>query len=663
MTASADARIVRWTAKNPCPLCGEHQGTQRNIGKRCDGFTSPDGWLRCRRVESDRQDADGLYVHPPDPNRRPTPVDAPVRIAAAAVPYPLGEPEPTIATQTLALPSLGKLTRVDAARDAAGRILALQARYDGDGGKTYRPWTWCGSAAGWRQGANGIGAPWFGVEGLAVDDRPVLIVEGPKTREPAAVIFPDWCVLSPFGGKGSIARDVPNLAGRTVAMWPDADRNGGGLAAFRAAIPAIREAGARSVRLVALPPELAALKDHWDLDDEPPAGLDLHALLAAADDDKGDDQQEKQGNRFKFLTPMDLANLPPMSWQVDGHLPRGGFIVLYGPSGGGKTFVGLDLALAVSTGLDWGGNDVDQGHVVYVSAEGSSGLNQRIKAWQTYRDNSRPLANIHFVTDAVNLLDVPQVLEFIAGIKSQHETPALVVLDTLARCLVGGDENSAQDMGKAIYAVDLIRKETGAAVMVIHHTTKANPETERGSSSLRGAADTMMLVRNDDGRITLTCEKQKDGAPFTATDWKLHPIDAVESCVPVKVERNETVDGQRGEASLTAVQRTVLTAIREAGRDGVNLKQLVQATGRPRSTVHHACGRLLDGRWILYNKPEGLYTVGSSNPSNAVQSRPIGQAETALSNVQPVQQPLGVGRVGQLDGQPGTGIDDDEVWL
>ncbi len=290
MTASADARIVRWTAKNPCPLCGEHQGTQRNIGKRCDGFTSPDGWLRCRRVESGRQDADGLYVHPPDPSRRPTPVDAPVRVGTdhQAVPYPLGEPEPTTATQTLALPSLGKLTRVDAARDAAGRILALQARYDGDGGKTYRPWTWCGPAAGWRHGANGIGAPWFGVEGLAVDDRPVLIVEGPKTRDRAASIFPDWCVLSPFHGKNSVARDVPNLAGRTVAMWPDADRDGGGLAAFRAAIPAIREAGARSVRLVNLPPELAALKDHWDLADEPPAGLDLHALLAAADDDQGD---------------------------------------------------------------------------------------------------------------------------------------------------------------------------------------------------------------------------------------------------------------------------------------------------------------------------------------------------------------------------------------
>ena len=365
---------------------------------------------------------------------------------------------------------------------------------------------------------------------------------------------------------------------------------------------------------------------------------------------------------------MDLANLPPMSWQVDGHLPRGGFIVLYGASGGGKTFVGLDLALAVSTGLEWGGNVVDQGHVVYVSAEGSSGLNQRIKAWQTYRDNSAPLANIHFVTDAVNLLDAPQVLEFIAGIKSQHEAPALVVLDTLARCLVGGDENSAQDMGKAIYAVDLIRKETGAAVMVIHHTTKANPETERGSSSLRGAADTMMLVCNKDGRITLTCEKQKDGAPFTATDWKLHPIDAVESCVPVKVERNETVDGQRGEASLEAslprAQRTVLEAIREAGRTGLTAKQTMEATGRAKSTVYQALDKLLDGRWILYNKAERLYTVGSSNPSNAVQSRPTGQAETALSNVQSVQQPLGVGRIGQLDGQPGTGIDDDdEVWL
>jgi hypothetical protein len=88
------------------------------------------------------------------------------------------------------------------------------------------------------------------------------------------------------------------------------------------------------------------------------------------------------GQGFQLLTAQELMSMPPLRWLVDHHLPAGGFAVLYGPPGGGKSFVALDLAMSVATGTDWLGVErVDPGVVVYVAAEGSAGLAKRVGAW------------------------------------------------------------------------------------------------------------------------------------------------------------------------------------------------------------------------------------------------------------------------------------------
>ena len=46
---------------------------------------------------------------------------------------------------------------------------------------------------------------------------------------------------------------------------------------------------------------------------------------------------------------------------------------LFGPSGGGKTFVALDMSLAVGTGGEWSGNRCDRGVVLYFAGEGTPG--------------------------------------------------------------------------------------------------------------------------------------------------------------------------------------------------------------------------------------------------------------------------------------------------
>ena len=94
----------------------------------------------------------------------------------------------------------------------------------------------------------------------------------------------------------------------------------------------------------------------------------------------------------------------------------------------------------------------------------------------------------------------------------------MIVLDTLARTMVGADENTAKDVGEWIQNAQKLQEKTKATVLTLHHTVKRTaknkPAAERGSSALRGAADTMMAVTKNNNALTLSCVKQKDSEEF-----------------------------------------------------------------------------------------------------------------------------------------------------
>ena len=70
-------------------------------------------------------------------------------------------------------------------------------------------------------------------------------------------------------------------------------------------------------------------------------------------------------------------------WVIDQIIPAASVSMLYGKSGSGKSFWGLDWALPVSSGKGkWNGRAVKQGPVVYVAGEGKSGYAARIQAWE-----------------------------------------------------------------------------------------------------------------------------------------------------------------------------------------------------------------------------------------------------------------------------------------
>ncbi len=201
---------------------------------------------------------------------------------------------------------------------------------------------------------------------------------------------------------------------------------------------------------------------------------------------------------------------------VEGLLCSAGMSVIYGESNCGKTFFVTDLAYHIATGRAWRGREIEQGGVIYVALEGGFGIRNRLFALKQHfpTEGLIPLA---VVACSINLLDANAdtgpLIDLIKEAAEKINMPIrLVVIDTLARAMNGGNENAPEDMGKLVKSADRIREQTGAHVAFVHHSGKDQARGARGHSSLRAATDTEIeIVREEGTDISIaTVNKQRE---------------------------------------------------------------------------------------------------------------------------------------------------------
>ena len=218
------------------------------------------------------------------------------------------------------------------------------------------------------------------------------------------------------------------------------------------------------------------------------------------------------------------------SFVIKGLIPECSFASIYGPSGSYKSFLALDWACHIATGKDWDGHKVKQGAVLYVAGEGGFGVTQRIRAWEL-KHKVKNLNNLARLPAPIFPSDGDQIktmIEYCHEIETKTgQDLKLIILDTLARCYGGNDENSSRDMGAFIKGCDTIKQLTGATVLVVHHSGKNVDSGGRGSSSLPAALDVEYRVsRNGEGEqaLVLTCSKMKDAEQ---PDTKVYDLTSV----------------------------------------------------------------------------------------------------------------------------------------
>lgn len=485
---------------------------------------------------------------------------------------------------------------------------------------------------------------WYGLTREVGDsvgpDMPLVICNGePSVVSAQAHFVPAICVTS--GEKGTIPAHLIQELKDTVGIVPiiialDCDDKG-----RKAALGMVAQLNEEGFPAKAVDLQLSDKGDMADfcmlqvkdvykkLLDCPPLSVGPTLSAPAADYGVPKDKLIGHGSGWVMIHSDNLKYLPRVTWLLKPYIPSQGLIVIYGPSGTGKSFLTLWFALQIA----------QQKPVLYMAYEGEYGYESRIIAAQNYYHFGRglPLTLGH-----VDLMDDNKYLEFLDHARKVN--PSVVVIDTLAQSMGDLDENSNTAMGMYTRRCQLLGKELGCSIVLVHHTSKAG-YVERGAGSLRGTADVMIRLEDADERVLVECAKTKDGKPFPSFYIRLHSVDtglvdedgyAVQTPVAVIAQ-----DDDVSEALLTKSQFLILSQANLFEEDGMSHSQIKEVAPQiSMSTLNQVLKSLKKKGYLKQESKRGEYVITEAGkealnggkpfvpPVEQSQSAPLGTPKT-----------------------------------
>jgi hypothetical protein len=305
-----------------------------------------------------------------------------------------------------------------------------------------------------------------------------------------------------------------------------------------------------------------------------------------AEDEEARQQDRLEGMRLCLYESDDLERIPEPVPLVEGWLDLDSLAWLYGERGHRKSFAAIDLSGCVAAGADWHGYPAKQATVLYAMCEGIAGLGRRVRAWEDYHQmkhqavflGARP--PLHLIRDAPAL-----------GTLAAEMEAGLIVIDTQNRATVGLDENSNVDMGRMIAALDSIREQTRACLLLIHHAAVGSMRP-RGHGSIDGAASVMIRVASDGNLVKIANEKQREEA--RSASLLLTARGHLGSAV---LTSDGALPSTDSEARIRSCLRDLLVA-----KDNVThseIKRAATSTGMPESTFNWALRRQVEKGLIV----------------------------------------------------------------
>lgn len=346
-------------------------------------------------------------------------------------------------------------------------------------------------------------------------------------------------------------------------------------------------------------------------------------------------QLPEQAREFGLLTRADVQAEPSAIPLIHGLISKGQLVMIAGPSGSGKSVFQLHLGAALLNGHEVFGHAIPKrARMLYVNLEGD--LKPRLEAIEQHHPGwSFPAPDAMFLTRPWRLNDRDSV-EDLANHVNQAGGVDVIFIDTLNRATPGSDENLSTDMGMVIAHANLIINQTGAAVVLTHHTGKAKERGPRGHSSLYAALDTCLMVdETESGMRMVELVKTRQGPGGKKYFFSIENIALGEDDygLPVvgpaltEVEGSPKVEKAATAPALTPQQKEALVALSLHMQNDLNGESLgkisrdealevVKAAFSAVSTKHRstrareAIDALIEAGRLLKND-SGMLSIGS----------------------------------------------------
>ena len=278
---------------------------------------------------------------------------------------------------------------------------------------------------------------------------------------------------------------------------------------------------------------------------------------------------------------------PPIRWIVEDYIAEG-LTVLAGKPKLGKSWLALDIALAVARGgYTLGDRKCVQGAVLYAALEDTG---------RRLRDRIETLhgqLNRQCWTDELTLWSYGEMERLDAGgldqIRewiSEHPRARLVIVDTLAKVRSGpqGKETAYEADYREVSSLKTLADETGVAVVVVTHTRKMGADdpfdTVSGTLGITGAADATMILTRDGQGVTLHATGRDVAEIESALEWEK------DTC-------RWRVLGDAGEVRRTDERSAILDALKDPADNPMSSREIADATEQTDGAVRRLLAKMV----------------------------------------------------------------------
>ena len=239
-------------------------------------------------------------------------------------------------------------------------------------------------------------------------------------------------------------------------------------------------------------------------------------------------RQQKIRERSNYLpeyTPdVPESRLNPLKPElINGVLRKGHKMLISGDSKMGKSFMLIELGIALATGSEWMGFRCRQSSVLYINLEiDEDSFAHRVAAVKRARGVH---SQVQFFTwnlrgENLSLRDLKDIL--ILRMDEGQCPIDVVIIDPIYK-LIEGDENNATDIARFCRNLDEIAEEMRVSVICCHHHSKGHQGAKRTIDRASGSG---VFARDTDALIDITeieqSEAVKTRAPVPgASAWRM----------------------------------------------------------------------------------------------------------------------------------------------
>lgn len=208
---------------------------------------------------------------------------------------------------------------------------------------------------------------------------------------------------------------------------------------------------------------------------------------------------------------------------ISGILRRGHKMLISGSSKAGKSFLLMELCIAIAEGLPWLGFRCKKGRVLYVNLEidPASAIDRFLRIYKALgfpvkNADDIVIWNLRGHAVALDRL-VPKLIRRVRDLCFDA-----IVIDPIYK-VITGDENNASEMGAFCNQFDKICTETGCSVIYCHHHSKGAQGSKRAMDRASGSG---VFARDPDAQLDmiqleLPVELVNDERDENTTAWRL----------------------------------------------------------------------------------------------------------------------------------------------